>query len=409
MEFSFPQEKIITTIEGAEIPALSLTKAKETIQNGIRESAPENLSKKNITIIVPDNTRLWARGDLFVPVVVNTLLEIGAAQEKINIIIALGTHQDIPKELFPKLVGENISDRITVLNSANKNKNRLVKIGTTSKGTDVTITREACEADHIIVFGGLLHHLIAGFGGGRKYFLPGIAGYDSIQRNHSLAFCADGTPHPKVLQGSLQGNPIHEDMQEAADMFLKNKSCSFVGIAINGRGEIFYAGCGELDSVFEEGCKQVNLACCASIDELADFALISAGGYRTDGQLYQSSKALFNAVHAVKPNGQILFVAEAAEGVGNQEFGKTLSQYKNKPAEIGKLLNQQFSMPAYVAYRLADLLNRFQVTLISNFNKTETEAFGFHFMDDLKDYLKNLKGNGYVIPFAENVLPVLDS
>lgn len=65
-------------------------------------------------------------------------------------------------------------------------------------------------------------------------------------------------------------------------------------------------------------------------------------------------------------------------------------------------------MPAYVAYRVADLLNRFEVTLVSNFSKTETERYGFNYLDNPADFVEKLTGKGYVIPYAENILPVLD-
>ncbi|MCG8339185.1 MAG: nickel-dependent lactate racemase [Proteobacteria bacterium] len=407
LKLALPDDRIIGVIEGKDIPALPLSDAKGIISSGIRLHAPAKLSGKKIVIIVPDNTRLWARGDLFVPEIINTLVENGATSENVTILIALGTHQDLPLETFPSLVGSAVAKKYQVINSANKNQERLVEIGTTSRGTRVTISREACEADHIIIFGGLLHHLIAGFGGGRKYILPGIAGYKSIQQNHALAFLPDGSPHSKVQQGILEGNPIHEDMQEAAEMFLAGKTSTFVGVAVNGKGEIFYANAGELEEIFQEGCQEVNRACCVSINELADFALISAGGYRTDGQLYQATKALFNAVHAVKPGGKILFVAEAAEGIGNTEFGEVLSQYKNQPEKIGKVLNKTFSMPAYVAYRVADLLNRFEVTLVSNFSKTETENYGFMYVDNPAGFVNSLTGKGFAIPYAENILPIV--
>lgn len=407
VKITVPDEKIIQVVEGRELPAMDISQIKEIIRAGIRQSSPANLAEKNIVIIVPDNTRLWARGDLFVPVIVETLQERGASLDHITILIALGTHSDLPADMFPALVGQTIAEKLKILNSANKDQSRLVTIGTTDYGTVVSITREACEADHIIVLGGLLHHMVAGYGGGRKYILPGIAGYDSIQQNHSLAFLPDGTPHPKVKQGSLKGNPIAEDMQAAAEMFLAEKTSTFVAVAANGKGEIFHAQVGDIFQIFAEGCHQVNRACSVPITEKGDFALISAGGYRTDGQLYQATKALFNAVNAVKKNGKILFVAEAAEGIGNPEFGNVLSEYKNNPAVIGKKLLQKFSMPAYVAYRVANLLNRYQITLVSSYSRPETESYGFNYADDLQTYIQSLEGRGYIIPFAENILPIV--
>jgi nickel-dependent lactate racemase len=179
----------------------------------------------------------------------------------------------------------------------------LTEIGTTSRGTCLTVSREAVEADHLIIFGGVLHHLIAGFGGGRKYILPGIAGYDSIQQNHSLAFDDTGRPHPLVRQAVTQGNPVHEDMMEGTDLFLQGKTVCYAAVAANGAGEIFYAAAGDLHPTFDQGCAALNEACCVTVPEKGDFALVSAGGFRTDGQLYQATKALFNTAGVVKDGG----------------------------------------------------------------------------------------------------------
>ncbi len=408
INFLIPDNMIIDTLTGKDIPSLNHGQIKNKIIKGIKKSVPLNIQNKKIAIIVPDSTRLWARGDIFLPVIVKTLLNLGVRAKFIKIIIALGTHADFDRDEFASLVGDFCVSTIEILNSANKNRDRLVCFGKTKQNTALFFTKEACEADHIIIFGGVLHHLIAGFGGGRKYILPGIAGYDSIQQNHSLAIQKDGTPHPMVKQAQLIKNPVNEDMEDAAAMFLKNKTCSYVTVAANGAGDIFHTGAGKLKETFTHGCEKLNNACCEKISKKGDFALISAGGHRTDAQLYQATKALFNAIDAVKENGKILFVAGAKQGIGNKIFGDVLKKYKNYPGKIGAKLVKQFNMPSYVAFRVIDLLKRFDVTLVSDFSQKETEELGFKYIDDIDIYIhKNLKGKGYVIPFAENILPVL--
>ncbi len=401
-----PEKKIISSLNGNPVPCLDQSIVEDRIRDGVTQHLPRNVSRHRVAVIVPDNTRLWARGDLYVPVIVNALLDAGVAKSSICIIIALGTHAPMAREDFPALVGQWCAQHITVLNSANQDNDRLVPVGTTDLGTKVLITKEAVDADHIIIFGGILHHLIAGFGGGRKYILPGIAGYDSIRANHALAFRENGLAHPGVRQGELAGNPVHQDLEQAAALFLKSKTCTYAAVAANGQGHIFYAGAGPLAATFLQGCQALNQACCVSIKDKADFALISAGGFRTDGQLYQSTKALFNAVHAVKEGGCILFAARAFEGVGNPEFGTALSRFNGRSADLGAVLAKDFSMPGYVAFRVADLLERFSITLVSDFSEDQTKQFGFRYARDLDEYVNNLEGKGFVIPYAENILPL---
>ncbi|MDA8134720.1 MAG: nickel-dependent lactate racemase [Desulfobacteraceae bacterium] len=406
LDISLPDEKVCDIIIGRKVPAMSHDDIRDIISNRIRAHSPEDIKDRKIALIIPDSTRLWARGDVFVPEIVKTLFDLGVPRENLRIIIATGTHTDMTKDQFSALAGTFCAQQVEILNAANQNQDRLVYIGETYKKTPVFITKEAAEADHIIIFGGVLHHLIAGFGGGRKYIMPGIAGYDTIQKNHSLAIRKDGTPHPLARQAKLWGNPVNEDINDAATLFLQGKTCTYVAVAAGGTGDIFYADAGPLHDTFIKGCKKLDEVCCIPVVKKGDFVIFSTGGHRADGQLYQSTKALFNAVHIVKEGGDILFVAGCAEGEGNETFSSVLKKYKGKPEKLGLELAETFDMAAYVAFRVLDILKRFNVTLISDFSKSETEALGFHHTDDVDHYIQHLKGKGYVIPFAENILPV---
>jgi len=406
LDITLPDEKVCDIIIGRKVPAISHDDIRDIISRGIRDHSPGDIRDKRIAVIIPDNTRLWARGDVFVPEIIKTLFGLGVPKDHIRIIIAGGTHEDMKKDQFSSLAGTFCAQHIEILNAANKNQDRLVYIGETYKKTPVFITKEAAEADHIIIFGGVLHHLIAGFGGGRKYIMPGIAGYDTIQKNHSLAIRKDGTPHPLARQAKLWGNPVNEDITDAATLFLEGKTCTYIAVAAGGTGDIFYADAGPLHETFIRGCKKLDEVCCIPVPKKGDFVIFSTGGYRADGQLYQSTKALFNAVHIVKEGGDILFVAECAEGVGNETFALVLKTFRDEHEKLGQALAKKFDMPAYVAFRVLDILKRFKVTLVSGFSKSETEALGFHHTDDVDHYIQNLKGKGYVIPFAENILPL---
>lgn len=406
LDITLPDEKLCDIIIGRKAPAMSHDDIRDIISSRIRAHSPEDIKDRKIALIIPDNTRLWARGDVFVPEIVKTLFDLGVPGENLRIIIAGGTHEDMTKEQFSSLAGTFCAQQVEILNAANQNQDRLVYIGETYKKTPVFITKEAAEADHIIIFGGILHHLIAGFGGGRKYIMPGIAGYDTIQKNHSLAIRKDGTPHPLARQAKLWGNPVNEDINDAAILFLKDKTCTYVAVAAGGTGDIFYADAGPLHETFMKGCKKLDEVCCIPVPKKGDFVVFSTGGHRTDGQLYQSTKALFNAVHVVKEGGDILFVAECAEGAGNDTFASVLKSFRGEPEKLGLALAEKFDMPAYVAFRVLDILKRFRVTLVSGFSKSETEALGFHHTDDVDLYIQDLKGKGYVIPFAENILPL---
>ena len=404
---SIPEEKVLGVLTGRELPPLPLSEIQSRIEKAVLSALPHDPGQSKAVIIVPDHTRLWARGDIFVPVIVNTLLNSGYSPSRVKVMVALGTHPEPSGDMAPRLVGDETLSKVQVLSSAPFDKERQVHLGRTALGTPLWVTREAHEADFVIIFGGILHHIIAGFGGGRKYILPGIAGNESIQHNHSLALTPDGTPHPLATQASLNGNPVHEDMVDAAEIFLRNKRSLLINVAANGLGELFYVAIGDWKQAFEEGCLQVNRAGGVEIDEPGDFAVISAGGHRADNQLYQSTKALFNAYGAVREGGHIVMLAEARDGVGSEEFGHALTMFKHRPGDLGAKIGRKFSMPSYVAFRSLDLMSRYKVTLISGFSRAETEDMGFIHTSDLEACVRNLSGRGYLIPHAENILPML--
>jgi nickel-dependent lactate racemase len=404
LALELPDEKAAQVLEGETIPPLDPKEIAAVIAHGIRSHSPEDLAGRRTALLIPDDTRLWARGDRCVPHIVNALIDLGLPEERLKIIIATGTHKAMDPSQFHQLAGSVGDRKATILNAANTDRSRLVHLGVTSRGTAVDITREAVEADHIVIFGGVLHHLLAGYGGGRKYILPGIAGYDAVQQNHSLAIGPDGTPHPMVQAASLKGNPIHEDLEEAANLFLEGKTCTYVAVAANGRGEIFHCGVGPLAPTFLSACRQLDRACCLKVPQKGDFALISAGGHRTDRQLYQAIKALFNAVKVVRKGGAILFVAGCSEGVGNQAFADALNRFKTDPGRLGDRLAKAFHMPAYVALRVIELLESFRIGLVSGLGPDLTRGLGFHVVTDAQSWVDDLDGEGYIIPFAENIL-----
>jgi len=153
-----------------------------------------------------------------------------------------------------------------------------------------------------------------------------------------------------------------------------------------------------------EGYKALDHACCVQVPVPGDFVLLSAGGHRADGQLYQATKALFNAVNVVKEGGRILFVAGWGQGICNPVFAQALTRFKQNPEALGQRLVSDFDMPSYVALRVIDILNRFQVTLASELSREQTCKLEFGYADNINDYVKNLTGKGYIIPFVENIL-----
>src|SRR5262249_54963407 len=161
-----------------------------------------------VCIVVNDITRL-TRTDLFLPTIIETLNRTGVPDSDIFIVFALGIHRKQTEEERRLILGDAIHARIRNFDHDCMDEANLVTVGTTSFGNTVEINRQVWEADRIILTGEIIYHLIAGYSGGRKGLVPGVAGWRTTTFNHNMIF------DPRVRSGHLDGNPSHEDLLEA--------------------------------------------------------------------------------------------------------------------------------------------------------------------------------------------------
>ena len=163
-------------------------------------------------------------------------------------------------------------------------------------------------------------HYYAGFGGGRKSVLPAVSNIETIKHNHAMIL------HPKARTGILEGNPIHEDMVEAAKLA---KVDFIVNVVANSKGDIVQAFAGDLEQAFYQGVKQVEEMYKIPINRRADIVVASPGGHPSDIDLYQAYKAVDNTLDIVKRGGVIILVAECPEGYGNEVFYEWMMKFEN--------------------------------------------------------------------------------
>ncbi|MCX5726893.1 MAG: lactate racemase domain-containing protein, partial [Candidatus Saganbacteria bacterium] len=198
---------ILSILSGKKL--LPLTDPQEKIKRVLKypissKSFYETIAAgEKVAIIVSDRTRNVA-ATVFLPVIINELNSIGVKDSDVFIVFACGTHRLHAKDEHKKIVGEDIARRIELTDHDCSDKNNLVLLGTTSRGTKVEVNKRVTEADHIILTGAITYHYFAGYGGGRKAVLPGISAFQTIQANHKLCLTSD-----KAKTGVLYGNPVH--------------------------------------------------------------------------------------------------------------------------------------------------------------------------------------------------------
>ena len=310
-------------VRGAEPVADVPAAVREALSNPIGLNGPmlsPFRSGERVAILVSDAFR-HTGADQFLPVLVEELHAAGIRDEDIFFLFATGTHRAPNETEQARILGEDLYRRFQgqagVHNASDPERH--VYLGATSRGTPVWINKHARDCDRIIATGTVVMHYHAGFGGGRKSILPGIASVETISHNHSLNLDREaGRINPAVRIATLDGNPVAEDMAEGARMAGAD---GILNTVMNREGRIAGIFAGELDAAHRTATRFAMDLFGVEINEQADFVIASSGGTRN---FVQSHKALFNAYQAIKPGGRIVFVAKCEEGLGGSQFSRWL-------------------------------------------------------------------------------------
>lgn len=312
-------------------------------------------SEHKVAIVVDDATRP-APSNLMVPPILDELNMAGVKEENIAVIFGCGTHRAVAREEAVRLLGEDVLNRAEVISHDYKAQDLVYLSKTKKHGTKVYLNRAFAEADTKILTGDVCFHYYAGYGGGRKSVLPAVAGEESIKHNHVMLL------HPKAKTGVLDGNPIHEDMVEAAKLA---KVDFILNVVINKEGEIVKAFAGDLEQAFYEGVKLVDEMYRVPVDRKADIVVVSPGGHPADVNLFQAYKGVDSALEVVKRGGVIILVAECPEGHGNQVFYDWMVKFKDLKA-VEREIKRRFVLGGHKAYYLMKALREVQIILVSS-------------------------------------------
>ena len=274
-----------------------------------------------VCVIVSDATRRTGM-HLLLPALLDAVAQRGVRRKDIRFLVATGVHRAPTEDELDFILGEDVhreyADRILCHQADDAASLRLT--GQTRRGTPVWINRAALETDFLVVTGTVVLHYFAGYGGGRKAVVPGIAGRATIAANHSLNLdpCSDRL-NPAVRTGVMAGNPVAEDMAEAAANVPVHLCINTV---LNRQGDLCGVHAGSLEAAHAAACLQAAALYRIPLREPADLVVASAG---KAPNFLQSHKALHNAWQARRPGGLVLFLAPCPEGLGGSGFSRWLA------------------------------------------------------------------------------------
>ena len=311
---------------------------------------------ETVAIVTSDITRPCPTAKILPPVLAE--LEAGGIRrEDITLVFALGSHRPHTEEEMRRLAGPDY-DTLRCLDSVGD----FVHMGDTRRGTPVDIFRPVAEADRRICLGNIEYHYFAGYSGGAKAIMPGVSTRAAIQANHTMMVL------PEACAGRLEGNPLREDIEEAAAI------CGvdyLVNVVLDAHKEIVKAVAGDVTAAHRVGCRFLDGLYQVSIPHRADIVVVSQGGAPKDLNLYQTQKALDNAKHAVRPGGIVILMGSCKEGLGEATFGRWI-QEAEKPSDLTDRVQRHFELGGHKAAAIAMVLASAEVYLVSEMDPALT-------------------------------------
>ena len=314
---------------------------------------------RKIAIVTSDISRPCPSYKI-IPSILDEIYLAGASPEDVAVVFALGSHRGHTEEEKRKLAGDRVYSEVKCVDS---DPSDCIRMGVTSAGTPVDITRAVAEADMIICVGNIEYHYFAGFSGGVKAVIPGCATRETIQANHSMMVMDD------AHAGKLDGNPVREDLEEAGRIAGIDY---IVNVVLDEHKEIVFACAGDPVKAHRTGCEYLGRMYKKAIPERADIVIVSQGGAPKDLNLYQTQKALDNAKHAVKDGGIIIVIGSCKEGLGEATFKRWIEEAES-PEDLTSRVRDAFELGGHKAAAIAMVLEHAKVFLVSEMDRALTE------------------------------------
>jgi nickel-dependent lactate racemase len=273
----------------------------------------------------------------------------------VTVLVATGIHDALTEDETSYLFGP-LKDRFTI-DCHNSRTSPVVYIGDSKNGTPLYINRLVFEHDKVILTGSVEPHYFAGYTGGRKGFMPGVAGYESIERNHSHAL------HPESKLLSLEHNPVHQDMVDALSVILGRVDVFSMQAVLDGDHNIVAVETGHVRDSFEAAVEACNRIYAVPFRETSAI-VVAVCGFPMDSNLYQSQKGLEAGKLALEPGGILILVSECRHGLGEGLFA-TLLRAGRTPREVLERIQGNYVLGAHKAASIAKLASESEIWLYS--------------------------------------------
>ncbi len=401
VKIDVPADVFDGVLEGTPPPRISLRRAfDEAWSRPIRMGDPAEIFEhgERVVVVVTDHTRPTPTREVFS--LLWEKIRGRVAVEDVTLLVATGTHRAPTDEEIESMLGGLRDEFRVIVHDCDSNT---VEIGTTSLGTPIALHRAIVEADRIVTIGHIGMHYYAGYSGGRKNVLPGVAGRATIEANHARL------TDPRSAACVYEGNPINEEMVEAA----RRVGLDFiVDVVLSSAGEVAKVVVGEPEAAHAVGRAFWDEHFQVPFCEPYDVVIASAGGHPKDINLYQTYKGQYNAMKAVRDNGILYLIAACPNGIGHPVFTDWIERSESPEDVFAVYEEEGFRLGGHKAVYHAQDLKRATIYLRSELDDETVRRFFMKPALDVADVLAEAAkrfGADYrvlVIPHAADTFPV---
>lgn len=290
---------------------------------------------ERVAVVIPDGTRPLP-SDRLLPWL---FAELGhVPRENFTILVGTGSHRANTPEELDVMLGPAIARSYRVVNNNAHDPATLSLAGQSALGYPIHLAKEYVEADRRIIMGFIEPHFMAGFSGGYKAVMPGVAGIDTIMRYHGAHVIGD----PRSTWGELEDNPTQRHVR-AGGSLIPIDFC--INVTLNARKQITRYFCGETLTAHRAGCAFSKSTAMVACTQPFPIVITTNSGYPLDQNLYQTVKGMCAAARIITDNGLILAAARCNDGFPEHGNFRTLLYESKSPRELfDRIMSPGFSL-----------------------------------------------------------------
>lgn len=359
--------------------------------------------KKSIAIAHTDITRATPN-TIIIPVLIEELLRVGAKKEQITLINMTGSHRPQTQAELEEMLTADVANNYKCVQHNSFDYSTMVLTGYMQDSAPLYINKEFMEADLKICTGFIEPHFFAGFSGGPKAVLPGLADIKSIMCNHNAARIASSN----ATWGITEGNPVWENIREGARIVNPDL---LINVAMNTDNKISGVFVGEWEATHRKGYTFVKQHAMQRVDKHYDVVITTNSGYPLDMNLYQCVKGISTAAQIVREGGSIIMVGECCDGIPDGSHYHNILRSSDTPSNLfDSIVNNKEIIPeqwqAQIQTRIQKQAN---VYLYSSLAESKVKEAMLTPCKDIEKLVKELGGSVAVLPKGPQTIPYIEN